>query len=396
MGQIDHPLDFGVVGRDVWSPDDAVLNRIKRSYRLAIDRYRQPPRTMWGEIDERRAEIHETLTSEDNERCRSLLSHPEHSTLYMGTDIIGADFSGAFAHEPGFTSRYAQWTYDHLLSAAESIGAIPLPHPEAKDRPVAVYGTDEILDKIDRFVSGAFRYPNPFPGEWGLLSARGVISWKVPMAIYQAHRLSVLAHMVGGARVLEIGPGVGRTALHARQLGLTDYTTIDLPLGVVAQACFLTAVLGPEAIWMTGDEKPPQPGQIRLLPPGHLDETPEDFDIILNTDSLTEMPREQAEAYFRYAAEHAKVLYSINHEVNQFRVSEMQLPGVTTLRHPCAIRAGYVEEYFFMPRRARAGGFMSRIRAMVAPRRGRGGRVSDRLSAGRGPVYPSPYLSSLR
>jgi hypothetical protein len=346
-------IEYGSVESEWWSPDDRFLHRIKNAYKFATDCYQQPPQTVWAEIDGRRNDIHTALLSNDDASARELLSRPDLTNLYVGTDIICKDFTAAFAHHPDFALQRARWTHEHLVHAAESMGAIPLPYPEATERPPTIYSTDEVLDRIDKMLGTALQYPNPFPLEFGLKSSRGVISWKVPMAIYQAHRLKALGRLVGGAKILEIGAGVGRTALHARQLGFTDYATIDLPLGIIAQACFLGAVLGPDAIWMAGDDTDPRPGQIRLLPSNYLDDRPEDFDIILNVDSLTEMSRAQADAYFAYFLKHGKMFYSINHEINPFRVSEMHEGFLgTVLRHPCAIRAGYAEEYFFQPRPA--------------------------------------------
>lgn len=348
-------MDSGFARGEHWSPDDAFLGRIKRSYRLAVDRYQPRPQTPWSTIDDLRNEVHVSLMSEDDERSRSLLSHPELTQLYYGIDTIAKITTEKLVSDFDTCQHVANVTFDHLVKAAQCLGALTIPNPEAKDRSVDTENIDRILAKIDQCMPAgrSFLYPNPFPGEFGILSTRGVIAWKVPMALYQAHRITVLAGLVG-ARVLEIGPGIGRTILHTKQLGhVVDYTTIDLPLGVVGQACFLGATLGPGSIWMIGDEALPQPGQIRLLPPDYLIQAPEDFDVFFNADSLTEMTRDQADAYFKYASQHGKVLFSINHEINLFRAAELPQGSsdVVVLRHPRAIRTGYVEEYFFfMPR----------------------------------------------
>lgn len=308
---------------------------------------------MWAEIDDRRASTHNALLSDNNELLRKVLSDPEDNHLYMVLDQIGGDFYNAFKHEPDFPYQNATSIYSHLLGAAQSMGAVPLPYPEDATRVQKIYSTDELLDHIGALVGDAFAYPNRIFGEIGLPSRRGIISWKVPMALYQALRLADLTQLVGGNKVLEIGPGVGRTALHARQLGrFSSYATIDLPLGIVSQACFFEATIGRDAYWMIGDDKVPRPDQIRLLLAGTLD--CEKFDIILNVDSLTEMPSEQATAYFNYAMHHAKVFFSINHEINSFRVRDLeQAKHCVVIRHVSAIRPGYSEEYFYPYRRFR-------------------------------------------
>jgi hypothetical protein len=84
---------------------------------------------------------------------------------------------------------------------------------------------------------------------------------------YQADRLREL--MPEAKSVVEIGPGMGRTAYHGWRRGF-DYATIDLPLGIVAQACFLGRAVGPDAIWFADErieEASPAKSQIALSLP---------------------------------------------------------------------------------------------------------------------------------
>jgi hypothetical protein len=71
--------------------------------------------------------------------------------------------------------------------------------------------------------------------------------WAI-QAIYQAYRLVEVAGR--DARVVEIGGGMGRTALYAHTLGIRNYTIFDLPLTNVMQSYFLGRTLGGEAIGM--------------------------------------------------------------------------------------------------------------------------------------------------
>jgi len=71
---------------------------------------------------------------------------------------------------------------------------------------------------------------------------------------------------------------------------------------------------------------------------------------VLNIDSFTEMPLDQSKAYFQFAADRCKALYSMNHELNPHRTMEIaSLAGIRTLpiRHASAFRRGYVEELYF-------------------------------------------------
>jgi len=135
-----------------------------------------------------------------------------------------------------------------------------------------------------------------------------------------------------------------RTAYYGHLSGL-DYTTVNLPLGIVAQACFLGRALGPDALWFAGESDVPSEGRIKLLysaPDRH-------FDIVLNVDSITEMPAAIAFDYFRWAAGHARCLLSINHDKNMFTVAQLaafSTPNQVLVRRPCPVWDGYIEEAF--------------------------------------------------
>ncbi len=80
-----------------------------------------------------------------------------------------------------------------------------------------------------------------------------------------------------------------------------------------------------------------------------IKETPENFDLIANVDSLTEMSSEQAIEYFRFAHQRAEIFLSINHEINSFRVYDlpkMACLSATSMRYGCSMRPGYMEECF--------------------------------------------------
>jgi hypothetical protein len=71
-----------------------------------------------------------------------------------------------------------------------------------------------------------------------------------------------------GGKTLEIGPGLGRTAYYARALGITDYTTVGLPMDLVVQAAFLGWVFSEDELAFPNEVA--HPGQIRMLTPATL------------------------------------------------------------------------------------------------------------------------------
>lgn len=171
---------------------------------------------------------------------------------------------------------------------------------------------------------------------------------RAPHARYQIDRVTDLLGGNSGS-VIEIGPGLGLAAFYSQQIGL-DYTTIDLPLGIVCQACFLGEALGPDKLWLQGDDDQPDAKRIKIVfsrPDRH-------FDIALNVDSMTEMPASAALSYLRWLSDHAGLFLSINHHNNSFGVDEVAaLCGwhhIARRPAPCwegyAAGATYIEEIF--------------------------------------------------
>jgi hypothetical protein len=172
-------------------------------------------------------------------------------------------------------------------------------------------------------------------------------------AQYQVERLLAALGSINGKSVVEIGPGMGHCAYYAFQAGVTDYATIDLPLGMVAHARFLAEALGPDKIWMVGE-----PGgtanQIKLY--STVDVPRRTFDVVLNVDSMTEMSLAAAMNYIAWINRHSRLFLSMNHELNPFTVASIahcRLAGKRLERRPVPDREGYFEEVFSIDPSAR-------------------------------------------
>lgn len=140
---------------------------------------------------------------------------------------------------------------------------------------------------------------------------------RAAMAQHQAEVLLGLIKRLRGRAVVEIGPGMGRLAYYAFKAGITDYTTIDLPLGAVGQACFIGAALGPDVVSFENEVDRSAPIRLCSNKPSRK------FSLALNVDSITEMPPAIAFDYVAWIAGHAPVFLSVNHEQNLFTVAEL-------------------------------------------------------------------------
>jgi hypothetical protein len=178
------------------------------------------------------------------------------SNLFYGFDGTVIEFVQTIKRHLNEGKTIAKLPHDHLLRAAEIMGALPYEHIDGggPDGNIVSYGsmpTDEIIDAIDRHLGVSLKFPNPFPDEYGIQTSRGIVSCHVPHAIYHAWRIREFVKSKNNPRVLEIGGGLGRAAYYAWQLGIKDYTIIDLPLTDVSQAYFLMRTLGDDnnALW---------------------------------------------------------------------------------------------------------------------------------------------------
>jgi hypothetical protein len=327
-----------------------MLARIRRAYAIGMENFQQSPESMWWSIDEaRRGTIHSAMRDCDDRELSDLLCNPTRHDLLWGIDVmvVGihdsvAGINGSVsAHPPDITDADAA----ALRGMLDTLGAEPLANPENGQVPPPL-DADRMVECLDRALGVSVGFPNPLPGEYGLCTSRGLLSFRVPQAICHAYRTAVLLKAFGGTGILEIGPGLGRVAYFARLLGVTDYTTVDLPLGIVAQAVWLSATLGEDAIWLPGDEAP-QTNRIRLLLPHMLRD--EEYTVALNSDSLTEMSDDQAIGYFSYLSRNVRVFLSTNHEANRRKVKELpSLCGIDVVpfRSLSAVRAGYVDDLF--------------------------------------------------
>jgi hypothetical protein len=315
--------------------DDAVLiDRLIASY---VSRAEQPT-GQWADIyQERHNDIAAAFARKDRARIEEILRNPVTSDILFGFDSTARSLRlGGLRIED---RRSPTLTLDALATFAEAIGAIPMELPENYGLRVHSINPEKLLKEIDRALGFEVPTPNPFPSEYGLATRRGVISYRVPQALYQAWRISKLLDGIPSPKVLEIGGGLGRTAFYARQFGIRDYTIVDIPVSSLAQGYFLGRTLGDDAISLFGEPA----AQVKILPPRSFLQGSERYDLIINVDSLTEIGRAPAEEYWLQIKKCCDRFVSINHEANEFTVAQL-IADHKPSRSPYWMRRGYVEE----------------------------------------------------
>jgi SAM-dependent methyltransferase len=339
--------------------DAALVSRIRRAYRHAVSTFQGYGNSQWASNHARSFQLHQMLLNGTADDVAFELDNPATNDLLYGFDE--ATRAIYVAHQAGDQAARDAWgagVHKRLIRLAEAVGAIPVWLQSANRPDDRDLNLETLLAKLDETLGFTVDFPNPYPNELGLESSRGLINHRAVFAIYQAWRLVTWARTDGGARVLEIGAGSGRTAYYAFKLGLRDYTIVDLPLTNVAQANFLGRVLDPSLIVLSGEDRNSQADRIRIFGPSWFERSAEVFDVAINADSITEMDCVHATAYFEKLAGCADVFVSINHEANPFSTKELPaFAGVLQrpLRYPYWLDDSYVEETFLFHNRAPMG-----------------------------------------
>ncbi|MBI1262900.1 MAG: hypothetical protein GC184_14375 [Rhizobiales bacterium] len=332
--------------------DRRIVERIVKSFRLPSEDASQPA-DIWDRIynDFQRPTV-ELLRTGDIQAVQALLKDPRAANLFIGFDGI---FPGVVHLDPESVEQVmgaALVAHDHAICVAEVTGAVRYENPQAGPLAAKYAGqpTDDFIDALEKLTGSTLTFPNPYPGEVGVVTSRGIISPRALHAIYQAWRIRELVKDIAHPRILEIGGGMGRTAYYARSLGLHDYAIVDLPLAAVAQALFLMPTLGEDRVSMHGEEAGEMAETIKLHRPETFFNSDQSYDLIVNVDSMTEIGIDAALAYWEKIKRSTSRYLSINHEINPFTMAQIarEHPAgvIKYQRYPYGPRRGYVEEYF--------------------------------------------------
>jgi hypothetical protein len=332
------------VKRGTASISRRMAQRLSDAFNFASKRFTGHKGSFWAENEARNADLIAALRAGNLDLITAMANDPGGHYLFWGVDGLTKGFTPSPDTEPIKLASSLALLCDGLLRLAEATGTETVWYPEANLDRSTGFDVDAMLDAIAGQI-GEIDFPNPFPDEFGIQTSRGIASYRTFQSIYQAWRLSCLASAIKGQRIIEIGPGIGRTAYYANKFGLKDYTTVDLPLGNIAQACFLSRALGEDAITLPGE--PAQQGRVRIETPSWFAATEEKFGIAFNADSMTEMAIDNANAYAEKIIVVARAFVSINHEINAFKIADLPaLKGRTDQRFPYWMRKGYVEHHY--------------------------------------------------
>jgi hypothetical protein len=341
--QANSPLyQYGFSDGETPIDDETLVVRLGEAYRNSEHEFGGFGASFWASFADRHTAFINAIRSGDDASLAELLRSPSQSELFWGFDDLAEPFVRLRRENEAYAATEAAVLHERLTQLAIAVGALRCPNPEAGQELPRI-STDELVAAIESKFGFEVHFPNPFRYEFGLITTRGIAGYRAIQALYQSWRTAEVAKVVGGAKILEIGGGLGRNVYFAKQFDLTDYTIVDIPSTQLAQGYFLGRVLGEKEVSLVGEPSAP----LKLRSPAWLHrDRGELFDVMINVDSLTEMDRDHALAYLEVAMHRCRGFLSINHEFNPETVSGLlrEIGSTPVSRGPYWPRPGYVEE----------------------------------------------------
>ena len=345
----------------VTDADEVLCERLIAAYEAALGENGEGSQTsgLWSWIYEtRQRPLAELLDRRD---VRGLAT--ELASMFRKTFMVGIAAGSLKDHsESALGARiWRVRTLDGLVSLAEALGVVPVEDPEIGGRVRALEG--EIPDLIERLET-ALGFAIDFPGvgaPYGLVVHGRLVTIDSPDQMYSAIRLdeALRAHLpdvaAGAPRVTEVGGGYGATCLWflRRRPNVARYEIVDLPIVNVLQGYFLSRVLGASAVSLFGEE----PAQVVISPNSALWSLRSGYDVLVNKDSMPEMPEDAVLDYLRWARSSCTgIFFSCNQESQMPFLDQRlgfvpeaveQVGGFSRLRRDQSwVRPGYVEEVY--------------------------------------------------
>lgn len=307
---------------------------------------------IWGAYDAQSASDRDALSLGDPQAVNSVVHRIFGSSISVGF-AQGVEAYQAMLNSPGPRQHTGSIILDRFYRLAEAVGATRVRSAEHGQTSIEVEDLDDVFARIEDEVGAELPAPKQDGCLFGLKLRGGLYSERHFDGIYAAWRALETARKYGinSPRICEIGGGGGFVAYYARKLGCRSYAIIDLPQAQIVQYIVLVSAYGIDRVSL---ETPVRNG-IELIAAGSLERyDPRLWDVIINVDSLPEMPPIIAEGYLSNIT-HGQILLSINqesgvangeHQQNVVRELASRVHLKQASRSPAWLRTGYVEEVY--------------------------------------------------
>jgi hypothetical protein len=288
------------------------------------------------------------IVKKDKSKIEDILDDPSKYDIFYGFDN-NCEYT---LKNPRYSDYFEnnELVIDKILNFAEYLGIIRHNNPEQYRIIFKKPTLDHLINEIEKKINIELKFENVFPGEKGVKTQKGIISNREIQAIYQAYKIKEIFKKNNYKNILEIGGGLGRTAYYCNKFGIKNYTMVDLLIPRICQLNYLSRVLDEEDII---NEKQIEnlknlQNKIKIISPNYLFNKKIKYDLIFNSDSITEIDSITQNKYVNFIKENAKYFYSINHESNKNKVydlfSEVSLAEFDKSLY--WLRKGFLEEHF--------------------------------------------------
>ncbi len=284
----------------------------------------------------------------DKKKLEYALNNPYLFNIFYGFD----DNCKVLHDNPSFSFQY-QYSLpiiDKLISFCEFLGILKLDNPEYLKKRYKDLDIEKLISKIEGKIKLRLKFNNPFPGEKGIKTSKGILSVREIQAIYQAYKINeIIKHNKFKIKnVLEFGGGLGRTAYYCYKFGIQNYTLVDLLVPRICQINYLSRLINEKKIITKPTLSNFNKRNIKIISPEFLFSKNIKFDLVFNSDSFTEIDFANQKKYEKYLKKNSKIFFSINHEYNQHKVSDFfKTKNLNKYsKNLYWLRKGYVEEKF--------------------------------------------------
>jgi len=318
-----------------------------------------PRESMWGTL----RQVHYRAICDVVERGDVAALAHYFSEIFRTETVNGYTYGTTFDHMPHRWHYLPVGIELSVVTLAECVGVL---RAECHEQGQIAFwrsqlSEDELVERLEAFFG--LRIEAPRAGDpRGIMFGGRFISRETCSHLYTAYRMreainrQALAHELD---IVEIGGGYGGTCywLHKLMPGRVNrYVIVDLPEVSLVQAFFLETTAVSQLV-LYGESWHGTGPRIELLPYFRLEEIDFQPNVLINQDSMPEMPESEVERYLEWASVHLNGLFlSFNQESYAPWAGVLQVHVPTVVRRFPRLkrvaretswdRRGYVEEVY--------------------------------------------------
>lgn len=332
---------------------DAFFRRAQECYQRSLKLGSRPEGTIWADLERKNKAFFQALESDDLSSLRLVADN-----LFAGSTIEGMAHVQAFIQgkKTIYPKRYFSYRVkDSILSLSEALGlSSPPSNQQTPLRAYIDYLNQDLAPLIEEIEAAlGHSLSAPFVGHPPVAQiGKCFYNPDFIRHAYIPHRIHQLG-LASDAQILEIGGGYGCVARYGALRGFKHWTIIDLPYVNAIQMIWLGATMGEAAVSGIGEDR----ATIHLLPSNAKENIREQsFDLVLNMDSLPEMPADESNDYLSIVENCADLFLSVNQEARkvhgrsgaQNSVHDMMREKEMELAHRGTywMEQGYTEELY--------------------------------------------------